>query len=539
MKYIMFSVSGMSNCTSDATNFTWIELMKETGRIKLEFNMSENFCSGRNEIHLEVMENVTEEECNGTPIESSYLSEEECSRTGFEKHSLRTVRVRNGGNTTDVKRNVTFNMIYKGCYRVTVVDWNTLRKYRVCSPPKFIESNVSKENVFSVKRLTVVSEYVNNEDVMKHIVGNLREMHVSKIQLTVRACDKKECNCTSGNKGESWIFSLNATGDIVCRRGRYPSHCNMNHGGREIECWTANKSNHSQCILAEILNDHPCNGIGVWADDQFRKISCTWNSHVVKPTPVPNTPISTEDDYSIVITITIILTCLMTACVGVLIYVLKRPKQPLPLPYLIPLSPSPFSCPLPQILLLYSRDCKAFMDLMATFRSVLMNTLKCEVHDCYDSNAAEEVASGSLEWLTKYLTREDTKVIVVESECAVFRQRALFQGVKIVYKDPSWLDDIFLHGLKDLANDKRRNQYNRVFVVRINGFTDENERIRIINPNTRYIIPQHLEDLFTSLCRLRNAIYSEDLKVLEEDIKSLERYKRNNKNYLDQLLRRT
>ncbi|KAJ4448870.1 hypothetical protein ANN_00261 [Periplaneta americana] len=166
----------MSNCTSDATNFTWIELMPKTGRIKLEFNMSENFCSGRNEIHLEVMENVTEEECNGTPIESSYLSEEECSRTGFEKHSLRTVRVRNGGNTTDVKRNVTFNMIYKGCYRVTVVDWNTLRKYRVCSPPKFIESNVSKENVFSVKRLTVVSEYVNNErvaNILKQRIPNL------------------------------------------------------------------------------------------------------------------------------------------------------------------------------------------------------------------------------------------------------------------------------------------------------------------------------------------------------------------------------
>jgi hypothetical protein len=56
--------------------------------------------------------------------------------------------------------------------------------------------------------------------------------------------------------------------------------------------------------------------------------------------------------------------------------------------------------------------------------------------------------------------------VVVESECAMLRQKALFEGVTVSYWDPTWLDGIFLRALKDVANDKRSSQYDRVFVVR-------------------------------------------------------------------------
>jgi hypothetical protein len=56
--------------------------------------------------------------------------------------------------------------------------------------------------------------------------------------------------------------------------------------------------------------------------------------------------------------------------------------------------------------------------------------------------------------------------VVVESECAMLHQKALFEGVSVSYWDPTWLDGIFLHGLKGVANDKRSSQYDRVFVVR-------------------------------------------------------------------------
>jgi hypothetical protein len=55
---------------------------------------------------------------------------------------------------------------------------------------------------------------------------------------------------------------------------------------------------------------------------------------------------------------------------------------------------------------------------------------------------------------------------VVETECAMLHQKALFKGVKLSYWEPSWLDDVFIQGLKDVESGKWSSQYDRVFVVR-------------------------------------------------------------------------
>jgi hypothetical protein len=88
------------------------------------------------------------------------------------------------------------------------------------------------------------------------------------------------------------------------------------------------------------------------------------------------------------------------------------------------------------------------------------------VYDCFDHALAEEIAAGSVEWLNRLLERDDVKIVVVETECAMLRQKALFESVKLSYWEPTWLDDIFIQGLKNVESGKRSNQYDRVFVVR-------------------------------------------------------------------------
>lgn len=89
-----------------------------------------------------------------------------------------------------------------------------------------------------------------------------------------------------------------------------------------------------------------------------------------------------------------------------------------------------------------------------------------QVYDCFDHALAEEIAAGAVEWLNKLLERDDVKIVVVETECAMLRQKALFEGVKLSYWDPTWLDDVFIQGLKNVESGKRSSQYDRVFVVR-------------------------------------------------------------------------
>jgi len=89
-----------------------------------------------------------------------------------------------------------------------------------------------------------------------------------------------------------------------------------------------------------------------------------------------------------------------------------------------------------------------------------------QVYDCFDHDLAEEIATGAVEWLNRLLERDDVKIVVVETECAMLHQTALFETVKLSYWEPTWLDDIFIQGLKEVESGKRSSQYDRVFVIR-------------------------------------------------------------------------
>jgi len=88
------------------------------------------------------------------------------------------------------------------------------------------------------------------------------------------------------------------------------------------------------------------------------------------------------------------------------------------------------------------------------------------VYDCFDPVASEKLGLNKTDWLLTHIHSPDVKVILVESKCAVLQQMALRQHMKVIYKDPTWLDDLFLYGLRVLLEDLKTNEYERVFVVR-------------------------------------------------------------------------
>ncbi|PSN56356.1 hypothetical protein C0J52_03737 [Blattella germanica] len=197
----------------------------------------------------------------------------------------------------------------------------------------------------------------------------------------------------------------------------------------------------------------------------------------------------------------------------------------------------------PRILLLYALDCKPFMTLMATFREVLKDATKCEVYDCFDPKLSEEIARNKTDWLRHRIAT--SKVIVVESKCAVLHQNALLKQGKVMYKEPvsNCLDDLFVYGLKALT-DNCFGTYEKIFVVRINGFSELKDELKHITPYSRYTIPQHMEKLLTSLYQINypgyelcNTDENVDIRMLKlyECILNLENYKTGTPDYLDML----
>jgi hypothetical protein len=133
--------------------------------------------------------------------------------------------------------------------------------------------------------------------------------------------------------------------------------------------------------------------------------------------------------------------------------------------------------------------------VIAVYSSVIF---PLQVYDCFDHALAEEIAAGAVEWLYRLLERDDVKIVVVETECAMLHQKALFEGVRLSYWEPMWLDDIFVQGLKGVESDKMSSQYDRVFVVRY--ITLVNLSLR--NGGCQYVCCNYVGDAFKLKRRL-------------------------------------
>jgi hypothetical protein len=88
------------------------------------------------------------------------------------------------------------------------------------------------------------------------------------------------------------------------------------------------------------------------------------------------------------------------------------------------------------------------------------------VYDCFDPILGEEVAQSKIDWMLSHVSSDDFKIVVVESSAAFLHQQALFHKTKVGYREPTWLDELFLYGLKALTDDLKRNTYQDIFVMR-------------------------------------------------------------------------
>jgi hypothetical protein len=88
------------------------------------------------------------------------------------------------------------------------------------------------------------------------------------------------------------------------------------------------------------------------------------------------------------------------------------------------------------------------------------------VFECFDPTLGEEVGQNKVDWMQSHISSDNFKIIVVESSLAVIHHLALVHRTRISYREPSWLDELFIYGLKELIDDLQRNIYQHVFVMR-------------------------------------------------------------------------
>ena len=68
-----------------------------------------------------------------------------------------------------------------------------------------------------------------------------------------------------------------------------------------------------------------------------------------------------------------------------------------------------------RILLLYSPDTKLFRELQAALKSFLQLACHSEVYDLFDDALFDSIALDPSEWLEKFVSDRDVKIIVISS----------------------------------------------------------------------------------------------------------------------------
>ncbi|KAJ8875207.1 hypothetical protein PR048_023102 [Dryococelus australis] len=91
----------------------------------------------------------------------------------------------------------------------------------------------------------------------------------------------------------------------------------------------------------------------------------------------------------------------------------------------------------------------------------------CSLHlyDCYDpANRRRQVDKSPTLWMSYLVEDSSLRVVMVSSKCARLQQSALVKGYYFSYKEPHYLDQLFIYGLCD-AMTIYRNIYQKIFIV--------------------------------------------------------------------------
>ncbi|GFG37445.1 hypothetical protein Cfor_07171 [Coptotermes formosanus] len=477
---------------------------------------------------------------------------------------------------------VTFNYIFSSCYVLevgagNVSDFMNIFNY---SESKYIDTDYKKDLLID-KKPRIITQHIPALQELQFSVSYVTGINVAGMDLEIRYRDSYLSTCGEGSKQHWWEMALSfqsiegfedlhiglrlnsdidqtmdracyvsghehscctyrTSGQFMCQMKHHLSNkpsCRVESDG--IKCTIHNVTTGNYCVMVEMIDDR-CERGTVWNNNSY----CVYNSEIIKvePTSPPEAePPPSPAAFDAILVAVVLAIVLMCVCLLVF-FCRRRRRRSLD---------SGGTCHVgevtvprrPRILLLYARDCEPFMNMMVTLRQVLKEVTMCEVYDCFDPVSTEELCQNKTDWLRTHVSSPDVKVVLVENRCAVLQQRALMEHMKVIYKDPTWLDDLFLYGLRVLLEDLQTNVYERVFVVRIHGFTEEDDNLCHITPYTRYVIPQNTEKLLSSLYQesaLEHIIILEDgdssVQRLQDDIRMLQVFKQQNGDYLSNLL---
>ncbi|GFG37443.1 hypothetical protein Cfor_07170 [Coptotermes formosanus] len=430
-----------------------------------------------------------------------------------------------------VTQSVTLKHVYQGCYRlgyIYKVDNKATQNLMI----QYLKTAYKKEE--NPCDNTYITPNIIKRNTMEILMANF-----SKFDRIEAIVTKPEGDFTCDEKTDlrrfMWVMSHDSNGTFMCKR----------NGKKENEEISCKKYNHNiECTLHNIASGNYCYYVTmshVYCNPVNSKRGLHQKFTIPEDPPPAKAQEQTADTYII---LTVIFSCLVTACVIVIITIRKRKSASL-----LELYFNVEEYPLPQIqkiLLLYARDCEQFMKMMITFRDLLADMTKCKVYDCFDSGLGEEVGQSKVDWMRSHVSSDDFKIVVVESSVAVIHHQALLHYTKVSYREPTWLDELFIYGLKELTDDLQGKVYQRVFVIRFDGFTEENDFLKYLVPYKRYILPRHLGMLLDDLSLRSNLravpcfddINDGDLQKFDQDLKRLVNYKKLDPDYLDELILR-
>ncbi|XP_046387491.1 uncharacterized protein LOC124157063 [Ischnura elegans] len=423
---------------------------------------------------------------------------------------------------------VEFGHIFTACYMLELSPFKDMR----LSPLKsrrssamYIRTSYIKPNI-SEESLGLYHSYSYPEKELKISLDN--HLMFRHLDITVSVEYK--------NSVQKHIFEL-------CNKGteRNPliavetQNGTCHHNNTKRLYFTAENVPAGNYTVDVVAGDDRCTPGSLWVESSH----CKWRT-IINGTLSINVPVVAVTNNTIM-WIAIFIAVILFHAIIIVWFVLRRQKRQIlevQNESSIPLRTMKSKL---NLLLLYPRDCIPFMKTMSSFRRFLECFDDVEVHDCY---SMEDNGHDPLDWLRTVMNYPQLCIIIVTTPCAFILQEAIQSGAIDnpcdVYINPSYLDSVFIYGLKQIMNDFSCDVYQRIHIMGFEGFSDDSKIISLPSSLTRYNMLEHLDALISKMNLAynqgRSYQYSLEYISLKSSITDLKSYRRQNPEYLKEVL---
>ncbi|PSN56360.1 hypothetical protein C0J52_03733 [Blattella germanica] len=470
------------------------------GEVGFKFNVTSKSCDTYR-FELSVNDTVLGPRCLNTP--KKYFT---------TQHSTLQLLMHNNHTIGSCKEilNVTFNEVQQGCYKLFYCAVKVSSNYsKNCQQlVKYLNTTFIPKPPVEYIEPKLTPFVLDDRQVVTILITNYTRL--SRVDLQIDRDTHPQCEGNTDRLEKALgILERNENGELMCSR---PNISCMKNDQElrclEIDC-SEEKNETINCRFFNVPPGNYCVHMSVMEPPKCPESSVCHYYQTFHVSEISRVPDVGDEQISVVYVILAIAVCFLLITSFVVVVIIFRRRWNNPGRVIIPKDDqSLLECP--EILLLYPYDCKVFMEAMVTFRKVLEEKTGGKVYDCFDPSNAEELSMSKIDWMRRHISWRSMKILVIESAAAVLHQKALLQSTKVAYREPMWLDGLFLYALKALTDDIDSDNYERVFVVR-----------------------KSRRNLLTiSIDEDRNM----NLLRLQQDIETLRNYKRQNPNYLQDML---